>query len=303
MTTFMPLKPVIALLLLSGTALAEPQQFDSPEAAVALLVSALETKDKAQVLAIFGTEAEDILSTGNADEDRDIWGGFLGDLQTLTRIEKDGQDHATLFAGRELWPFPAPLVAAGGKWHFDAEAAREEILMRRVGQNELSVIDIMRRAGEVQAEYRRVDHDGDGVKEFAASILSGPGARDGLYWPAEPGTEASPFDENVARASLTGYHRDAEDRDPEPFEGYYFRILQGQGANAPGGAYGYMVAGNMIAGHALLAVPAVYGDSGVMSFIVSEGGVVYQSDLGEATLDRAIEIETFDPGDGWEIVE
>jgi hypothetical protein len=303
MKTIMPSISALALLALAEAALAEPQQFDSPEAAVAALVSALDAKDKPQVLAIFGPGSEDVISTGDPDEDRQIWGGFLGDLRTLTRIDPVGDDHAILYAGRELWSFPAPLVATDGRWHFDAEAAREEILMRRIGRNELAVIDIMRRAGEIQAEYRRVDHDGDGVLEFAASILSASDARDGLYWPNEAGMTPSPFDERIARASLTGYRRETADQDPEPFEGYYFRILQRQGADAPGGAYSYMVAGNMVAGHALLAVPAVYGDTGIMSFMVGEGGSVLEADLGETTLETAIGIVIFDPGEEWEVVE
>jgi hypothetical protein len=161
----------------------------------------------------------------------------------------------------------------------------------------------MRRAGGIQAAYRRTDHDGDGVLECAASILSSPGARDGLYWPDEPGTAPSPFDEKVARASFTGYSLDGEDRDPEPLEGYYFRILQGQGEAAPGGAYSYMIAGNMVVGHALVAYPAIYGDTGIMSFLVGEGGVVYEADLGEGTLSRALEIDAFNPGEAWSRVE
>jgi hypothetical protein len=297
------MKSLLALLLMSAAASAEPQKFESPEAAVGALVSALEAKDKSEILAIFGPENEDVVSGGDPEEDREIWGRFLQDVQAVRRIDREGEDRAILLAGRELWPFPAPLVAAEGRWHFDAEAAREEVLMRRIGRNELAVIDIMRRVGGVQTAYRQVDHDGDGVREFAASILSGPDARDGLYWPDEEGTEPSPFGEEIARASLTGFRRESQDIDPEPFEGYYFRILQGQGANAPGGAYNYMVAGHMVAGHAVLAVPAIYGDTGVMSFMVSEGGAVYEADLGEATLETAIGIELFDPGEGWEVVK
>jgi hypothetical protein len=287
----------------AGPAAAEPARFETPEAAVQALVAALEARDEAEVLRIFGPENGDVVSTGEAEEDREIWGGFLSDVQAVSRITMEAEDHAILYAGRDVWPFPAPLVLSDGSWSFDAAAAREEVLARRIGRNELEVIDIMRRAGDVQAAYRRTDHDGDGVMEFAASILSSPGARDGLYWPEEPGTEPSPFADTIARASFTGYSLEGEDRDPEPFEGYYFRILQGQGAAAPGGAYSYMVAGNMVAGHALLAVPAVYGDSGIMSFFVGEGGVVYEADLGEDTLARAAEIEVFDPGEEWSPAE
>jgi hypothetical protein len=292
-----------ALLAVPGAGSAEATLYETPEAAVAALVGALEARDREAILAIFGPESEDILSTGDPEEDRELWGGFLDDLRVLTRIDMEDEDRATLLAGRELWPFPAPIVLGGGGWSFDAEAAREEVLMRRIGRNELEVIEIMRRAPEVQAAYRRTDHDGDGVMEFAAAILSSPGARDGLYWPEVPGTEPSPFDDTIARASLTGYSLDGADREPEPFEGYYFSILQGQGEAAPGGAYSYMLEGNMVAGHALIAVPAIYGDTGIMSFMVGENGIVYEADLGDDTLDAALRIELFDPDNAWMLVE
>lgn len=285
--------------LLANVVHAEPTRYPTPEDAVAALIAALEARDEAAVLAIFGPENADIVSTGDAEEDRQIWGDFLHDAQRVRRIEREGDDRAILYAGRDFWPFPAPLVLSDGSWSFDAEAAREEVLMRRIGRNELEVIDILRRAPEIQRLYRATDHDGDGVMEFAAYILSSPGARDGLYWPETPGTAPSPFDDVIARASFTGYNLDGEDRDPEPYEGYYFRILQGQGEAAPGGAYSYMVAGNMVAGHALVAYPAVYGDTGVMSFLVGEAGIVYEADLGEDTLARAAEIDLFDPTEEW----
>lgn len=293
----------LVLIASAGPAAAEPARFETPEAAVSALVAALETGDKAEVLRIFGPENEDVVSTGDAQEDRELWGGFLSDVRAVSRLGVEADGRAVLYAGRDVWPFPAPLVSRDGAWSFDADSAREEVLARRIGRNELAVIGIMRRAGEIQAAYRRTDHDGDGVLEFAASILSSPGARDGLYWPEEPGAAPSPFDDTIARASFTGYSLDGEDRDPEPFEGYYFRVLQGQGESAPGGAYSYMVAGNMVAGHALVACPAVYGDTGIMSFMVGEGGVVYEADLGEDTLSRAIEIDLFDPGEEWSPVE
>lgn len=294
---------LLALVASAGLAAAEPQRFETPEAAVAALVAALEARDRDAVLSIFGPENEDVVSTGDPEQDRETWGAFLSDVQKVSRIDRETEERAVLYAGRDFWPFPAALVRSDGAWSFDAEGAREEVLMRRIGRNELEVIDIMRRAAEVQATYRRTDHDGDGVMEFAASILSSPGARDGLYWPDEPGAEPSPFDDTLARASFTGYSEDGEDRAPEPFEGYYFRILQGQGPSAPGGAYSYVIAGNMVAGHGLIAHPAVYGDTGIMSFMVGEGGIVYEADLGEETLSRAAEIDLFEPGDDWTIVE
>jgi hypothetical protein len=291
-----------ALAALAGSAGAEPATFETPEAAVEALVAALEARDRGAVIAIFGPENEDIVSTGDPAEDRAIWGEFLTNAVTRRRIDEE-EGRATLVVGREAWPFPAPLVRGQDGWSFDAEAAREEVLMRRIGRNELAVIDIMNRAAEIQAAYRRTDHDGDGVMEFAAAILSSPGARDGLYWPEGPGADLSPFSDAIAVASLTGFSLDGEDLEPEPFEGYFFRILQGQGEAAPGGAYGYMVNGNMVAGHALLAVPALYGDTGIMSFLVGENGIVYEADLGEQTLETALAISVFDPDAPWSSVE
>jgi hypothetical protein len=292
----------LTLALLASTAVADPATFPTPDAAVGDLVAALEARDRAAVVAIFGEENLDVVSTGDAAEDGEIWGGFLEGAQELTRIDMVSPDLATLFVGRDLWPFPAPLVRSAAGWAFDAEAAREEVLMRRIGRHELAVIEVLRRANGIQSIYRRIDHDGDGVMEFASSILSSPGARDGLYWPASAGG-LSPFDDRIARANLGGFAIDGQDVEPDPWEGYYFTILQAQGPAAPGGAYSYLVNGNMIAGYAVLAVPAIYGDTGIMSFMVGENGIVYEADLGEETLTRALGITAFDPGEGWERVE
>jgi hypothetical protein len=294
---------VLAVVVSTGAALAEPAPYDTPDAAVADLMAALEARDRGRILGIFGPEYEDILSTGDAEEDREIWSGFFGDAQQFSDVVEDPAGHATLVFGLERHAFPFPIVLTEGTWRFDGEAAREELRLRRIGRNELAVIDIIGRAPEVQAGYRNVDHDGDGVMEFAAAILSGPDARDGLYWPDSPGTEPSPYGETIARASLTGYDIGGSVMEPEPLQGYYFVILQGQGPAAPGGAYSYMVGGNMVAGHAAAAFPAVYGETGVMSFIVGENGIVYEADLGEATLDTAAGITLFDPDDLWWPVE
>lgn len=296
------LKLALCLAVAGSAAIAEPIAFPSPEDAVADLVAALEAGNRAGVVAIFGEENLDVVSTGDAAEDREIWGGFLEGARDLTRVDMVSPDQATLFVGRDLWPFPAPLVRGDAGWAFDAEAAREEVLMRRIGRHELAVIEVLKRANSIQSIYRRSDHDGDGVMEFAAGILSSPGARDGLFWPASAGG-LSPFDDRIARANLTGFAIEGQDVEPDPWEGYYFAILQEQGPAAPGGAYSYLIDGNMVAGYAVLAVPAVYGDTGIMSFMVGENGIVYESDLGEETLARALEIKAFDPGEGWEPAE
>jgi len=282
---------------------AEPMVFDSPDAATAAVVQALEARDRDGLVVIFGPENEDVVLTGDPVQDRAAWGEFLRDFRTLNLIAVEAGERATLSVGRDLWPFPVPIVREADGWSFDAAAARTEVLHRRIGQNELDVIDLLRGYVEAQAAYRAMDPDGDGLPTFAASVLSTEGMRDGLYWPDAPGAPESPVGDFVARAAAEGYSvAGSGDAEPEPYLGYYYRILTKQGPNAPGGAMDYMVGGHMVAGHALIAFPAAYGDTGVMSFLVGERGVVYEADLGEDTLEVAAAIDSFDPGDGWEVV-
>lgn len=284
-------------------AAAEPQSFESPEAAAEAVVGALEARDRDGLIAIFGSESEEVILTGDPERDRDDWGAFLESYTEMNRtaVEQDGT--ATLYVGRDQWPFPVPLVKGDAGWSFDAAAAAEEIRLRRIGRNELDVIDLMKAYVGVQARYRGTDWDGDGVMEFAAHVVSSEGTRDGLYWPASEGAPESPVGDFVARATAIGYTIDGEEAEPEPYLGYYFDILQKQGESAPGGAMDYLVNGNMVAGHALLAYPADYDQSGIMSFMVGENGVVHEADLGEDTIAAANAIDTFDPGEGWELAE
>lgn len=286
-----------------GTASAEPQSFATPEAAAQAVAAALDAKDRDALVAIFGPENEDVILTGDAADDRATWGEFLGDYRTLNRIVRDGDASATLQVGSDLWPFPAPLVADAAGWHFDAAAARDTVRLRRIGENELDVIDLLHGYVAAQAAYRSMDPDGDGQPSFAAAILSDAGMRDGLYWPDTPGAPESPIGDFMARAAADGYEVDGADVEPEPYLGYYYRILTRQGAAAPGGALDYMVGGKLLAGHALIAVPADYGETGVMSFMVAEGGTIYEADLGDDSLDAAAAIDSFDPGPGWSVVD
>jgi hypothetical protein len=293
-----------ALALLAAAAAplrAEPQRFETPEAAAEAVVGALEARDAAALVAVFGAENEDVVLTGDEVADREAWGEFLNDYRALSRIALDG-DTATLMVGRDLWPFPATLVRSADGWAFDAEAARDEVLLRRIGQNELDVIELLRGYVRAQAAYRAQDPDGDGQPSFAANIISDAGTRDGLYWPDAPGAPESPIGDFMARAAADGYVLDGADTEPEPYLGYYYRILTQQGASAPGGAMDYLVNGRLLAGHALIAFPADYGGSGVMSFLVAEGGTVYEADLGEDSLELANAIASFDPGEGWTVV-
>lgn len=285
-----------------GAASAEPGRYASPEAAVSAVIAALEARDREAVVAVFGPEAEDVVSTGDQARDREIWTDFLNGWREAHRIGIEGEV-ATLYIGREQWPFPIRLRRDGAAWAFDAEGAREEIRLRRIGRNELDVIELVQAYVRVQGEYRRTDWDGDGVMEFAEAILSDRDQRNGLYWPTTPGWPDSPVGDFMARASADGYSLGDETASPEPYLGYYYRVLTAQGAAAPGGAMGYIINGNMVAGHAMLAYPAEYGISGIMSFLVGEAGVIFEADLGPDTVEAGATTDSFNPDERWMPVE
>ncbi|MCX7287824.1 MAG: DUF2950 domain-containing protein [Rhodobacterales bacterium] len=299
MTVKMNIIASIAVLLGTSVAFAEPAAYPTPEAATEAFVAALQARDRAALLAIFGPESEDLISSGDPEQDAEARDRFLADYGTFHQLVPAGDDRTQLQIGRSLWVFPVAMVNSDAGWSFDAAGARDEILARRIGMNELDVIDLMRKALVVQAAYRQTDYDGDGVMEFASSILSSSGKRDGLYWPPEEGAPESPIGAFMAQAAAEGVSIDGVDQAPVPFLGYFFKILNRQGAAAPGGAYDYMVGDNMVAGHALLAYPAEPGDSGIMSFMVGENGQIYEANLGEATLEVAGAIDSFDPAEGW----
>ncbi len=199
--------------------------------------------------------------------------------------------------GADAWPFPAPLVKNAAGWHFDSEAGRLEILKRRVGRNELDTIQTMLAIVDAQREYVRVDNDKDGFSTYAKLFRSSPGKKDGLYWPAAPNERQSPLGDLVAQATLDGYKESAAA--PTPYHGYLFRMLTAQGPSARGGALDYLVRGKLFGGFAVIAWPAKYANSGIMTFIVNHDGVVYQRDLGEDTAARAAKITRFDPDKSW----
>ena len=290
---------IVTALFSAGSALAEPATYASPEQAIKSFVDALTARDRAALLVVFGQESDDLISSNNDKDDEEARNEFLSAYASFAELVDDDQGAKVLQVGRTRWPFPVKLVAVEGGWQFDPAAAREEILNRRIGENELDVIALMRRAVEVQAAYRLVDYDGDGVMEFADAILSNPGQRNGLYWPEDLGEPLSPVGGFAAQASADGISIDGVDQPPQPYLGYYYRILTRQGPSAPGGAMEYMVNGNMVAGHAILAFPAEPGETGVMSFLVGENGIVYEADLGENTLQIAGALQTFDPDEVW----
>ncbi|MGV6848702.1 MAG: DUF2950 family protein [Marinibacterium sp.] len=273
-----------------------PARFTTPQEALDAVVAALDGNDRqADLLAIFSDDAEDVLSTGNPERDAENAAEIRALIAEDTRFRFDNTDQVTLLLGTDGWPFPIPISRRDGAWAFDLDAGRDEIHFRRIGENELHAIDVMAAYVDIQLEYRLTDHDRDGVMEFAATILSSPGEQDGLFWQQEDG----PLGDRIARASLDGYNDGETDQAAEPYGGYYYRILHGQGAAAPGGAMDYRINGQMVAGHALLAVPSDYGVTGIHSFMVAENGVILQADLGEDSLNIAFDMRLFDPGDGW----
>jgi hypothetical protein len=277
----------------------EPQAFASPEEAVQALTSALRTDNTQQLLAIVGSEGEQLVESGDEVSDRQRRQKFLALYDQKHVIVDEGGDSKTLVIGESDWPFPVPIVREGQKWVFDSEAGTEEILSRRIGENELSAIQVCKAIADAQLDYAHRDPDGDGVHEYAQKFASDPGKRNGLYWPAAEGEKPSPLGEFAASAAAEGYARKEEG--PTPYHGYYYRILLAQGPH--NGALDYVVNGKMILGFAVVAYPAEYDSSGIMTFIMGADGVVYQKDLGEQTAKLAAAMTAFDPGEGWKKVE
>jgi hypothetical protein len=272
--------------------------FASPEAAAQALVDALgKAEDEAPFQALFGTARYDELrGSTDAVEWREDRLELHRAAQEKLTIRKDADDLAVLVLGLKAWPFPIPLVQQSGSWRFDTDAGVDEILNRRIGEHELAAIELLRAYVDAQVEYASVDRDGDEVLEYAQRLLSPIGTKEGLYWPDE-GSDPSPFGEFVASASAAPYA--GQGKVGDPYRGYYFAVLTQQGAHAPGAAYSYVINGNMIAGFALLAFPAEYGKSGIMTFAVSHQGRVYQKDLGPKTTELARSLRSYDPDDTW----
>ncbi|WP_299424653.1 DUF2950 family protein [uncultured Shimia sp.] len=272
-----------------------PALFATPQAALDAMMTALQEEDQDATLQVFGADAKDLISTGNPRRDAANRAEILSLYQEGYRLQPAEDGSVVLLLGSEGWPFPIPIGKVEANWMFDVAAGRDEVLFRRIGLNELDVIEFMAVYVDIQAEYRLVDHDGDQVMEFAPSFLSSDGMRDGLFW----ADEDSPLGARVALASLDGYSVGDTDTGPEPFGGYYYRILDKQSAAAPGGALNYISGGNMVSGHALLAVPSDYGNTGIHSFMVSENGLVLEADLGEDSLEKAFAITRYDPTAEW----
>jgi hypothetical protein len=279
------LKLAAVAILLTGCfptrSLAQQQgqkTFSSAEEASNALLMATKSNDEKAMLDILGPDANRILSSGDEIEDADGRANFAQKYQEMHRLMKEPDGTTTLYIGAENWPTPIPLMNKGNSWYFDTEAARREILYRRVGENEIWTIRICQELVAAQKEYRSSQHN-----EYAQKIFSDKGQHNGLHWEAAKGQPQSPIGPLVASAVAEGYTTKGQDTAPTPYHGYYYHVLMGQGANAPGGAKSYVVNGKMTGGFAFIAYPAEYRSSGVMTFIVNQDGVVYQRDLGRQT--------------------
>jgi hypothetical protein len=275
--------------------------FSSPEDGLKSHTDAVKTKDKTALDQIFGPSGEELRS-GDRVQDAAEFEELAKHLAEKTSLVKDGDSKVILHIGNENWPFPIPLIKKDNQWFFDAQAGKEEILNRRIGENELTAILVSRAYVKAQREYTLKDWDGDGILAYAQKLRSDHGKRNGLFWRNLPGEEVSPLGELVARAWHEGYKKGKtafREETPAPFHGYYFKILTRQGKNAPGGKYNYIINGNMVGGFALAAFPSNWGKSGVMTFIVNQQGKVYQKNLGPDTAKIVREMRSYNPDTTW----
>ncbi len=293
----------ITLLLLvaafvSQAAAARQKGFSSPDEAVQQLVSAVRENNTERMIAILGPGSMELVSSGDEVADKAGREKFLKSYDQMHSLQrKNGR--ATLVTGPDNWPMPIPIVKKGKEWVFDAKEGQQEILNRRIGRNELRVMDVLHAYVQAQQDYSCKNYSGTGTGEFAQRLISSGGKHDGLYWKAKEGEAQSPLGPLFALAAEEGY----TDSNLQPFHGYHFRILTGQGKHADGGAYSYLDKGRMILGFALVAYPAEYGNSGVMTFIVNQKGVIYEKNLGKNTKRLAGEMKLFDPDKTWKRVE
>jgi len=272
----------------------QQRTFASADEAAAALAEAVRSADANNLLAVVGPASKSWIFTGDSVADRADWKRFLEGYDKKRTVTPKGDAKAILTVGDDDWPFPAPIVKKAGKWSFDTNEGKEEVINRRVGRNELDTIQVLLAIVDAQREFAQ-SHDGVYAKLFRSTA----GKQDGLYWPTKAGEKPSPLGELAAEASRDGYGGKASGK-VDPFHGYTYRMLTSQGRSAQGGAYDYVANGRMIGGFAVLAYPANYGLSGVKTFIVNHDGVVYEKDLGAGTAEAAAKITKFDPSKGWE---
>jgi hypothetical protein len=287
-----------AVLTLLVSAAQAQKSYPTPEEALSALVDAVKDGSKSKMKKVLGPDADEIIDSGDEVADAETRQRFLSAYDTKHSLSFEGNKKASIILGADDFPFPIPLIHNQAGWEFGTAAGRREILYRRIGRNELDAIQTCLAFVDAQNEYADKDRTGDGAGVYAQHIVSSPGKKDGLFWRDD--RDRSPLGELAAQAAEEGYKVGAE---RAPYHGYYYRILKGQGSNAPGGALNYVVKGKMIGGFALTAYPADYGSSGVMTFVVNHAGTVYQKDFGERTAIIAKRIYLFDPDQTWKKVD
>ncbi len=276
--------------------------FATPDEAGAALVAAAKSGDQNTLLGIFGPDSKELLNSGDAVQDKNTADAFVAGYGVMHRWRKMPDDSQMLIVGADNFPFPIPLKKNGdGKWYWDTAAGKEEVLNRRIGRNELAIIDACGAVVDAEAQYFAKPHDGEKAKQFAVKFISDPGKQNGLYWPSGNGEPQSPLGPLAALATTEGYTAKGEGH--TAFHGYYFRMLKGQTDKTPGGARDYMTNGKMTGGFAFVAYPAEYRNSGVMTFMVNQDGVLLQKDLGKTTTEIATAMTEFDPDPSWTIVQ
>ena len=276
--------------------------FASPDDAGNALLAAAKSGDQNTLLAIFGPDSKEVIYSGDAVQDKNAASAFVTEYGVMHRWRKMPDGSQILLVGADNFPFPIPLKEnGGGQWFFDTAAGKEEVLNRRIGRNELAIIEVSRAAADAQADYFSQLHDGETTKQYAMKFISDPGKQNGLYWKAAEGQPQSPLGPLAAFAASEGYS--AKPDAHTAFHGYYFRMLKGQSDKAPAGAKDYVVNGKMTGGFAFVAYPAEYGNSGVMTFIINQDDVLLQKDLGKTTTETATAMSQFDPDAGWSIVQ
>lgn len=273
--------------------------YASPQDAVAALRQALAAKDRDQLRVIFGPHVADIINPDPVQATNEFTTVAHG-IDASHQILNAGEGRMLLEYGQDETLFPVPLVQRGAQWFFDTAAGEEEIVNRRIGRNELAVLDVLRTCVQAQREYASADRNGDEVLEYAQRFASAPGKKDGLYWPPDLDGTISPLGPLVAEAGAEGYKK-TQNNERQPFHGYYFRILSRQGKHTPGGAYNYVINGHMIGGFAFVAWPAEYDETGIMTFIVNQQGRIYQKDLGKSTARIAERMNVYDPDKSWSV--
>ena len=273
--------------------------FSTPDSAVAALAAALERHDVVSLRRLLGPQTEGLIGSGDTASDRRTREAFLDRYRVRHEVVAGGPDDAILQVGEDRWPLPVPLLRREGRWRFDGAAAAHELLARRIGANELRTIDVMRGFVDAQEEYASTGHDGAAPGIYARVLRSDPGRQNGLYWHVSAGEAPSPAGPFLAAATAEGYTTSAGTGGPAPYHGYVYRMLFSQGPAAEGGAREYVVDGKLTGGYALLAYPADYGETGVMTFMVNQDGLVWQRDLGEKTAAVAKAITQFNPDSTW----